>query len=180
VDSADPQVVARPFSVSSGTLTVAAIGAVLYVGLNEFSFVIPDGAVFFTQFSLSIIPFIGIRFGAVTGFLAGVCGCAFLGQLRGVGFVSWWDWIFAEGLIGLVAGIAGFYLLEHASPSQRVIRVGVSATLAGIVGLAFTATDILMGATAYDWLMSGYLPAMLSAVAAALLVPLLDHTWESL
>jgi energy-coupling factor transport system substrate-specific component len=165
--------------VGSGTVTVGAIGAALYIVLNELSYALPHAAIFFVQFSLAIVPFIGIRFGAVAGFLAGICGSGFLEQLHGVGFVLVWDWIFAQGLIGLLAGIVGFYLLDHASPSQRVVRAGVSATLAVIVGLAFTAADILMGTTAHDWLMSGYLPTVLSAVAAALLVPLLDHVWES-
>lgn len=175
-----PSVLATPFGVSSGSLGAAAAGAALYVGLDELSYMIPDAATVFIQFSLSIIPFIGIRFGAIAGFPAGICGSAFLGQLRGLTFVTFWDWVLTQGLIGLIAGVVGFYLLGHTGPSQRVIRVAVSALLAVIVGLGFTAADILMGSTAYAWLMLGYLPAVLSAVAAALLVPLLDHTWDSL
>jgi uncharacterized membrane protein len=57
------------------------------------------------------------------------------------------DWSFTNGLIGLIAGVAGYCLLENASPSQRVKWVAVVATLAVIGGLASTIRDILMGST---------------------------------
>jgi energy-coupling factor transport system substrate-specific component len=94
-------------------------------------------------------------------------------QIHGLSF---WDWSVTNGLIGLIAGIAGYFLLEHAGPSQRVVRASIIVSLAVIVGVAATVTDLLMGSTFFHSSMAGCLPTVFNVeLAAPLLLPILDQ-----
>ncbi len=94
-------------------------------------------------------------------------------QIHGLGF---WAWSFTNGLIGLIAGIAGYLLLQHAGPSQRVVRASIIVGLAVIVGVASTITDLLMGSTFFHASTAGCLPTVFNVeLAAPLLLPILDQ-----
>lgn len=145
------------------------------------SSIVPYAAATAIQLALAIIPFVGIRFGAAAGFFAGTGGYAVLDRLDGVAVLPSWNWCVANGLIGVIAGTLSFYLIDPAAPSsRRVTRVALIATVSEVVGLTFTATDVLMGSTFSDWLALGYLPSALTIAAAVLLlVPVLDQAWQS-
>lgn len=146
-----------------------------------FSSIVPYTATTAIQLALAIIPFVGIRFGAMAGFFTGTAGYAVLDQLDGVALLASWNWCVANGVIGLIAGLLSFYLLDHdGPPSGRVARVAFIATVSEIVGLMFTVTDVLAGSTFSDWLTIAYVPAALTTAAAVLLlVPILDQVWQS-
>jgi hypothetical protein len=94
-------------------------------------------------------------------------------QNHGSGFR---DWSFTNGLIGLTAGIAGYFLLEDAGPSQRVVRASIIVSLAVIVGVASTVTDLLTGSAFLHSAMAGCLPTVFNVeLAAPLLLPILDQ-----
>ncbi|WP_445160506.1 hypothetical protein ACTXG5_20345 [Mycobacterium sp. Dal123C01] len=96
-------------------------------------------------------------------------------QIHGLGF---WDWSVTNGLIGLIAGIAGYFLLDHAGPSQKVVRASIIVSLAVIVGVAATVTDLLMGSSFFHSSMAGCLPTVFNVELAApllLLLPMLDQ-----
>lgn len=170
----------KPWSVTSRAVAYGALGAALYAGLGMFTDTNPITMTVAIKPALSIIPFVGIRFGAVAGFVTGAVGSAVLHHLHDDGLLSLWNWSFANGLVGLLAGLVGYYVLQQAGPSERVIRVAVTAVVAIVVGFAFTVTDTLMGIPIAYWLTAAYLPAVLNtAVAALLLVPVMDLTWES-
>jgi energy-coupling factor transport system substrate-specific component len=173
------EVRAEPRSVNRPVVVRGMVGAMLYAGLGFLSFQVPSAANASSLLALAIIPFFGIQFGSVAGFLTGALGNALLEQLHGGGFTLFWNWTIADGLVGMMAGQMGVYVLEYASASQRVIRVAVIGVLAAVAGLAFTVTDVLMGSGFLDWLSTSYLPAVSgNGVAVLLLVPLLDQVWR--
>ena len=92
---------------------------------------------------ISIATAAGFSHGLILADLPAVLPAA-VEQIHGLGF---WDWSFTNGLIGLIAGIAGYFLVQHASPPQRVVRVSIIASLAVLVGMASIVTDLLMGST---------------------------------
>jgi uncharacterized membrane protein len=170
---------AEPRSVNGPVVVRGIAGAILYGGLRLLSFEIPSAANASSLLALAIIPFFGIQFGAAAGFLTGGLGNALLEQLHGGGFIMFWNWTIADGLVGMMAGLMGVYVLEYASAAQRVIRVAVIGVLAAVVGLAFTFTDVLMGSGFLDWLSTSYLPAVSgNGVAVLLFLPLLDQVWR--
>ena len=170
---------AEPRSVNRPVVVCGMVGAMLYGGLGFLSFQVPSAANASSLLALAIIPFFGIQFGAVAGFLTGALGNALLEQLHGGGFTLFWNWTIADGLVGMMAGLMGVHVLEYASASQRVIRVAVIGVLSAVAGLAFTVTDVLMGSGFLDWLSTSYLPAVSgNGVAVLLFLPLLDQVWR--
>jgi energy-coupling factor transport system substrate-specific component len=173
------EVRAEPRSVNRPVVVRGMVGAMLYSGLGFLSFQVPSAANASSLLALAIIPFFGIQFGSVAGFLTGALGNALLEQLHGGGFTLFWNWTIADGLVGMMAGQMGVHVLEYASASQRVIRVAVIGVLAAVAGSAFTVTDVLMGSGFLDWLSTSYLPAVSgNGVAVLLFVPLLDQVWR--
>jgi uncharacterized membrane protein len=170
---------AEPWSVKGPVLVRGMVGAVLYGGLGILSFEVPLAANASSLLALAIIPFFGIEFGALAGFLTGALGNALLEPLHGGWLILFWNWTVADGLVGMMAGLMGVYVLEYASAAQRVIRVAVIGVLAAVVGLAFTVTDVLIGSGFLYWLTTSYLPAVSGdGVAVLLLLPLLDQVWH--
>ena len=170
---------AEPRSVNRAVVVRGMVGAMLYGGLGFLSFQVPSAANASSLLALAIIPFFGIQFGAVAGFLTGALGNALLEQFHGGGLTLFWNWTIADGLVGMMAGLMGVHVLEYASASQRIIRVAVIGVLAAVVGLTFTVTDVLMGNGFLDWLSTSYLPAVSGyGVAVLLFVPLLDEVWR--
>jgi energy-coupling factor transport system substrate-specific component len=166
-------------SVNGPTVVRGMVGAMLYGGLGFLSFQVPSAANASSLLALAIIPFFGIQFGAVAGFLTGALGNALLEQFHGGGLTLFWNWTIADGLVGMMAGLMGLFVLEYASAAQRVIRVAVIGVLAAVVGLTFTVTYVLMGNGFLDWLSTSYLPAVSgNGVAVLLFVPLLDQVWR--
>jgi energy-coupling factor transport system substrate-specific component len=163
----------KPWNISTRCLAAAAFG------LEQLAYSTPYLAEAIGLCALALIPLVGLRFGAIAGFLTAVIGDSVLAAIHGADIRSFWNWTVANGLVGLSAGLIGFYGLRFARPSQRVVRVAVIAVVAVLLGLAFTATDILRGSTFVDWLNAEYLPAVLNyEIAVLLLVPVLDHAWQ--
>jgi energy-coupling factor transport system substrate-specific component len=178
ITEGETDVRAEFLSVKGPVVVRGMVGATLHGGLGFLSFEVPSAANASSLLALAIIPFFGIQFGAVAGFLTGALGNALLEQLHGGGLTLFWDWTIADGLVGMMAGLMGLYVLEYASASQRVIRVAVIGVLAAVVGLTFTVTDVLMGSGFLDWLSTSYLPAVSgNGVAVLMLLPLLDQVW---
>lgn len=172
---------AKPWTVSSRTIVFGAVGAALYGALGVFSFIIPGTANVAIRPALAIIPFVGLRFGPVAGFFTGLVGNAIVDQIQGFGFLTYWNWSLANGLIGLIAGLLAHYTPEPVVRSRRLARLAVIVIVAVTGGLAFTVTDIFLGNTFVYWLTAAYLPAVLNtALVSLLLVPVLDKAWEPL
>jgi uncharacterized membrane protein len=172
---------AKPWTVTSRTIVFGAVGAALYGALGVFSVIFPGTANVAIRPALAIIPFVGIRFGPIAGFFTGVVGNAIVDQIQGFGFLTYWNWSLANGLVGLIAGLLAYYTPEPVRESRRLVRVAVIAVVAVIIGLAFTVTDILLGNAFVYWLTAAYLPAIASTgLVGLILVPVLDKAWHPL
>jgi energy-coupling factor transport system substrate-specific component len=172
---------AKPWAVTSRTIVFGAVGAALYGALGVLSFIIPGTANVALRPALAIIPFVGIRFGPIAGFFTGLVGNAIVDQIQGFGFLTYWNWSLANGLVGLIAGVLAHYTREPAKDSRRVVWVAVISIVAIIIGLAFTVTDTFLGSTFAAWFTTAYLPAIAgTALVSVLLVPVLDKAWQPL
>lgn len=172
---------AEPWTVNSRTVVYGAVGAALYGALGVFSFIVPGTANVAIRPALAIIPFVGIRFGAAAGFFSGTVGNAVVDQISGFGFLTFWNWSLAIGLVGFVAGLMAHLVRRWTSQSRRSIWVALIAVVAVVGGLALTVTDTLLGSTLGYWLTVAYLPAVLSdGLVALVLVPILDNAWQPL
>ncbi|WKK72787.1 ECF transporter S component [Rathayibacter oskolensis] len=169
-----------PWAVSSRTIVFGAVGAALYGALGALSFVIP-GTMISIRPAIAIIPFVGLRFGPVAGFFTGAVGNAIVDQILGYGFLTYWNWSIANGLVGLLAGLIGYYAKEPRSTGRQVVWAAAIAVAAVVVGLLFTVTDLLLGATFEYWFFGSYLLAILATgITAVILVPVLDRVWKPL
>ncbi len=171
----------KPWSVTSRTIVFGAVGAALYGVLGVFSFLIPGTQNVAIRPALAIIPFVGVRFGPIAGFFTGFVGNAIVDQIQGYGFLTYWNWSVANGLVGVIAGLLAAYTPEPAKESRRLVRVAVIAVIAVIAGLLFTVTDIFLGNTLGYWFTTAYLPAIFTTgLVSLLLVPVLDRAWQPL
>ena len=60
--------------------------------------------------AFAIVPFFGYAFGPIVGFFTGFVGNAIGDQISGWGALTSWNWSIANGLVGLIAGLAPLYL----------------------------------------------------------------------
>jgi uncharacterized membrane protein len=171
----------KPWAITSRTIVFGAVGAALYGVLGVFSFIIPGTANVAIRPALAIIPFAGLRFGPIAGFFTGAVGNAIVDQIQGFGFLTYWNWSLANGLVGLLAGLIGHFYPEPEVRSRQLLRVILVAVVAVVVGLGFTFTDIFLGNTPWYWFTAAYLPAVLNTAAVSvILVPVLDRAWHPL
>ncbi|MFZ4892922.1 ECF transporter S component [Plantibacter sp. Mn2098] len=170
-----------PWAVTSRTIVFGAIGAALYGALGIFSFIIPGTGNVAIRPAIALIPFVGVRFGPIAGFFTGAIGNAIVDQIQGAGFLTYWNWSLANGLTGLVAGLIAHYLKEPKKTGAQLTRVAGISLVAVVIGMLFTASDILLGNTAEYWFFAEYLPALLTTVVASVIIaPALDQAWKPL
>ncbi|KZX21239.1 ECF transporter S component [Rathayibacter tanaceti] len=169
-----------PWTVSSRTIVFGAVGAALYGALGALSFVLP-GTMISIRPAIAIIPFVGLRFGPIAGFFTGAVGNAIVDQILGYGFLTYWNWSIANGLVGLLAGLIGYYAKEPRTTGRQVVWSAAIAVAAVVVGLLFTVTDLLLGVTVEYWFFGSYLLAIVATgITAVILVPVLDRVWKPL
>lgn len=170
---------AKLWAVTSRTIVFGAIGAALYGVLGSLSFFIP-GTLVAVRPAIAIIPFIGLRFGPVAGFFTGAVGNAIVDQITGSGFLTYWNWSIANGLVGMVAGVLAHYWKDPDKITPQLIRAAVIAVLAVAIGQLFTITDLFLGSTFVYWLGVYGLATLVTGVTAVILVPALDRVWKPL
>lgn len=169
-----------PWAASSRTVVFGAVGAALYGALGALSFIIP-GTIVSIRPAIAIIPFVGLRFGPIAGFFTGAVGNALVDQIMGYGFLTYWNWSIANGLVGLITGLIVHYVKEPASPGLRTAWAAAIPVVAVVTGLLFTITDVLLGAAFGYWFFTAYLLAILAtSITSLILVPLLDRVWRPL
>ena len=168
-----------PWTVSSRTIVFGAIGAALYGALGALSFVIP-GTLISIRPAIAIIPFVGLRFGPVAGFFTGAVGNAIVDQIMGYGFLTYWNWSIANGLVGLAAGLIAHYTKEPQSVGRQIGWAAVIAAIAVVIGMLFTFTDLFLGTTAPIAATNYGLAILATGIAGVILVPILDRAWKPL
>src|SRR5258705_13086902 len=106
------------WEVTSRTIVYSAIGAALYGLLLVAQIPIP-GSTVTVRPAFALVPFFGYAFGPIVGFFTGLVGNAIGDQISGWGLLTSWNWSIANGLVGLIAGLAPMYLGRWTGGSIR-------------------------------------------------------------
>ncbi len=169
------------WEVSSRTIVYAAIGAALYGILLVAQIPIP-GSTVSVRPAFALVPFFGYAFGPIVGLFTGLVGNAIGDQISGWGALTSWNWSIANGLVGLIAGLAPLYLARWANGNLRERAIGgaVAGAIGVVIGFLFTFTDVIIQAgntvgsstTLYVEVVIGDL------IGTIILVPILVYAWE--
>jgi uncharacterized membrane protein len=171
------------WEVNSRTIVYAAIGAALYGVLGLFDFLLPGTGNVSIRPAFAIVAFFGYAFGPVVGLFTGFVGNAIGDQLHGYGFLTYWNWSVANGLVGLIAGLAPMFLgawVMSRDISRRALGGAIAGVVASIVGFLFVFTDIAVGGQSFSAVLTGsYVPVVVAdVITTAILVPILVYAWE--
>jgi len=170
------------WEVNSRTIVYAAIGAALYGVLGLFDFLLPGTGNVSIRPAFAIVAFFGYAFGPIVGLFTGFVGNAIGDQLHGYGFLTYWNWSLANGLVGLLAGLAPLYLARWANGNLRDRAIGgaIAGVVASIIGFLFVFTDVIIGGQSASAVLTGsYVPVVIAdVITTAILVPILVYAWE--
>jgi len=160
-----------------------AIGSVLYglFGWATSGLQIPGPFKSSIRPGVAIPLFFGVAFGPVVGFVVGFAGNLIADLLSGNGFV--WNWDVGNGLMGLVAGLATYFVSRL--DNGRNLTIAVAFSLLGIVvGMGFASfTDIWIdpNVSGLQAVWDEFYPVTISnAISAIVLVPLISASYETL
>jgi len=171
------------WSVDSRVIVYSAIGAALYGILLVAQITIPGSTVSIRP-AFALVPFFGYAFGPIVGLFTGLVGNAIGDQISGWGALTSWNWSIANGLVGLIAGLAPMYLGRWTNGSLRDRAIGgaVAGVIATIIGFLFTFTDVIIQAgNTVGASTSLYITVIIAdVITAAILVPVLVYAWEPL
>ena len=133
------------WEVNSRTIVYAAIGAALYGILLVAQIPIP-GTTVSVRPAFALVPFFGYAFGPIVGFFTGLVGNAVGDQISGWGPLTSWNWSIANGLVGLIAGLAPMYLARWVNGNirERAIGGAVAGAIAVVIGFLFVFTDLIL------------------------------------
>jgi energy-coupling factor transport system substrate-specific component len=171
----------RLWEVTSRTIVYSAIGAALYGILLVAQLPIP-GSTVSVRPAFALVPFFGYAFGPIVGFFAGTVGNGIGDQISGWGALTSWNWSLANGLVGLIAGLAPLYLARWVTGTIRDRAIGgaVAGAIAVVVGFLLVFTDVII--QKYDVgtvVTTEYLPVIVGdLIATIILVPILVYAWE--
>ncbi|HST03900.1 MAG TPA: ECF transporter S component [Chloroflexia bacterium] len=174
---------ANPWRVGTRELLYIAIGSVLYglFGWATSALSIPGPFRSAVRPGVAIPLFFGVAFGPVVGFVVGFAGNLITDLLSGNGFV--WNWDVGNGLMGLVAGLATYFVTRLDNGRSIMIAVGFSL-LGVVIGMGFASlTDIWMDprVTGLQEAWEEFYPVTISnAISAIVLVPLISASYETL
>src|SRR5690348_10108178 len=169
------------WEVNSRTIVYAAIGAALYGILLVAQIPIPGSTVSIRP-AFALVPFFAYAFGPVVGFFTGLVGNAIGDQISGWGALTSWNWSIANGVVGLIAGLAPLYLARWTGGSLRDRAIGgaTSGAIGVVIGFLLVFSDMVINK--YDFgtvLSTEYLPVIVGdLVATIILVPILVYAWE--
>jgi energy-coupling factor transport system substrate-specific component len=169
------------WEVTSRTIVYAAIGAALYGVLGLFSFLVPGTNNISIRPAFAIVTFFGYAFGPIVGLFVGFVGNSIIDQLTGSGFFQFWNWSLANGLVGLIAGLAPLYLGRwvYGSIRDRAIGGAVASAVACLIGFLFIFSDIWVGGSSASSLTTSYVTINIAdIIASVILVPVLVYAWE--
>lgn len=179
----------RLWEVSTRVIVYAAIGAALYGVAGLFSFILPGTQNVAIRPAFGLVTFFGLAFGPVAGFFVGFVGNAIIDQILGSGLLTYWNWSLANGLVGLLAGVFGFYLLRQArtgilrrrTQAGPALFIGAAAValLATWIGFLAVILDIwIQGISFNAFLTLNYFPVVLAnSLPAVIITPLLLAAW---
>ncbi|MEO5704605.1 MAG: ECF transporter S component [Candidatus Limnocylindrales bacterium] len=170
------------WSVSSRTIVYAAIGAALYGVLVSIQVPIPGTTAVSVRPAFALVPFFGYAFGPIVGLFTGLVGNMIGDQLSGWGLLTSWNWSIANGLVGLLAGLAPMYLASMAAKNvmNKAIAGAIGGAIAVVVGFLFVFTDVVKDQMDVSAVLGQeYIPVVIAdLIATIILVPVLIYAWE--
>jgi uncharacterized membrane protein len=172
------------WSIDSRVIVYSAIGAALYGVLLVAQVPIPGTTAVSARPAFALVPFFGYAFGPIVGFFTGLVGNAIGDQISGWGALTSWNWSIANGLVGLIAGLAPMYLasMMSRSLSNRAIAGAIAGVVGVVVGFLFVFTDIIKDQLDVNTVISQeYVPVVIGdLIVTIILVPILVYAWEPL
>lgn len=170
------------WAVDSRVIVYSAIGAALYgVLVGLFKIPVPGTTAVDVRPAFALVPFFGFAFGPVVGLFTGLVGNMIGDQISGWGLLTSWNWSIANGLVGLIAGLAPMFLASMAGKNlmNKAIAGAIGGAIAVIVGLLFVYTDMVKDGLDFSTTTGEYVPAVIGdLIATIILVPVLIYAWE--
>jgi len=169
------------WSVDSRTIVYAAIGAALYGVLVQFKFPIPGGTAVDVRPAFALVPFFGFAFGPIAGFFTGLVGNMIGDQISGWGLLTSYNWSLANGVAGLLAGLAPLYLAGwlNGTVGRKAVAGAIAGAIGVVIGLLIVFSDIPKDGVDFNYALGEYVPAVVGdLVATIILVPILVYAWE--
>jgi uncharacterized membrane protein len=173
----------RLWSVDSRVIVYSAIGAALYgvlVGLVKVP--IPGTTAVDVRPAFALVPFFGFAFGPIVGFFTGLVGNMIGDQISGWGALTSYNWSLANGIVGLIAGLAPllFGAWVRGSLAQKAAAGAIAGSVGVLLGFLFAFYDIVKDQMDFNAVLTQeYLPVILAdLVATIILVPVLVYAWE--
>jgi energy-coupling factor transport system substrate-specific component len=171
--------------VSTTSLVAMGVGTALYAAFNVFFniFQLPGTQLVTLRPSVCIPMFFGFVYGPLVGFVSGFLGNVISDAISWGGF--WWNWDVGNGLLGLIPGLAVYFLSEERRFSGTgYVASAVLAVIASVIGMGFAAfTDYIFGygiSTLEEAIYVLFLPAAVTdAVNGAILSPLLISAYAA-
>ncbi|MEM3870816.1 MAG: ECF transporter S component [Candidatus Korarchaeum sp.] len=171
--------------LSTTSVVAMAIGTALYAAFNVFFNVLqlPGTQLVTLRPSVAIPMFFGYAFGPVVGFVSGFLGNVISDAISWGGF--WWNWDVGNGLLGLIPGLASYFISKEDIFRRRgYFACVVLAVLASVIGMGFAAyTDYLFGygiSTIEEATYALFIPAAVTdAVNGAIITPILVAAYAS-
>jgi len=175
----------RKTALTTTSLVAMGVGTALYAAFNVFFniFQLPGTQLVALRPSVAIPMFFGFVFGPLVGFVSGFLGNVISDAISWGGF--WWNWDVGNGLLGLIPGLAVYFLSEEKRFSKPgYIASAVLAVVASIIGIGFAAfTDYIFGygiSTLEEAIYALFLPAAVTdAINGAILTPILVSAYAS-
>lgn len=170
------------WAVDSRVIVYSAIGAALYGLLVSFQIPIPGTDAVSVRPAFALVPFFGYAFGPIVGLFTGLVGNAIGDYISGWGALTSYNWSIANGLVGLIAGLAPMFL--GGMMGKAIMNRAVAGAIAGSIGvlIGFLAVFYDMVKDAMDFnavLTTEYIPVIIgNLIATIILVPILVYAWE--
>ena len=170
------------WSVDSRVIVYSAIGAALYgVLVGVFKVPVPGTTAVDVRPAFALVPFFGYAFGPIVGFFTGLVGNMIGDQISGWGALTSYNWSLANGVVGLLAGLAPIYLasMMDKSLAQKAVAGAIAGAVAVVIGLLVVFSDIVKDGLDFNGALGEYVPAVVGdLIATIILVPILVYAWE--
>ena len=171
------------WAVDSRVIVYSAVGAALYgVLVGIFKIPVPGTTAVDVRPAFALVPFFGIAFGPIVGLFTGLVGNMIGDQISGWGLLTSWNWSIANGLVGLLAGLAPMMLgtMMGRNLMNKAIGGAIAGAVAVVVGFLFVFSDMVKDQMDFNAVLSEeYIPVIVGdLIATIILVPVLIYAWE--
>ncbi|NJD27286.1 MAG: ECF transporter S component [Chloroflexi bacterium] len=171
------------WSIDSRVIVYSAIGAALYgVLVGLFKIPIPGTTAVDVRPAFALVPFFGYAFGPIVGFFTGLVGNMIGDQISGWGALTSYNWSLANGVVGLLAGLAPLYLrsMMDKSLAQKALAGAIAGSIATVIGFLIVFYDMIKDQMDFNAVLTTeYVPVVVGdLIATIILVPVLVYAWE--